>query len=64
MIMQILTDDQCETLSGGALVNIGDISPKINVVLANQLSNQFGLGFFGSRVFNGSGQLVGIDQYM
>lgn len=62
--MQILTDNQCETLSGGSLIRIGDISPKVNVNFANQLSNQFGLGFFGGKVFNGSGQLIGIDQYM
>ena len=58
--MQILTDDQCESLSGGRLVRIGNISPTVNVNLANQLTNQLGLGFFGGRVINGSGQLIGI----
>jgi len=60
MMMQALTDDQCALLSGGSLVNIGDISPRINVSLANQLNNQLGIGLFGGRAFNLAGQGLGI----
>ncbi len=58
--MQILTDKLCESLHGGNLFTIGDISPTVDVNLPIQLQNQLGVALFGSSAFNLAGQFLGM----
>ncbi len=58
--MQILTDELCESLHGGNLFTIGDISPRVNLNLPIQLQNQLGVALFRSNALNVAGQFLGM----
>jgi len=58
--MQILRDDQSESLRGGSLINLPAINTNVDVNLINQLQNAATIGLLGGTANTGQLQAGGI----